>query len=74
MFLYSSWQQKTLLGTCDYVVHYFCVSYQNLLCFVVACSVLFVRNMGDKLLEHRINIKCSTEFKKNAHSSYSEYI
>jgi len=30
--------------------------------------------MGDKLLEHRINIKCSTEFKKTANTSYSEYV
>jgi len=49
-------------------------NHQNLLCFVVACNVLFVRKMGDKLFERRINIKCSTEFKNNANTSYSEYI
>jgi hypothetical protein len=59
------------LGSCDCVVQEFYIIYWNFVCFVVACSVLFVRNMGDKLLEHRVNIKCLTEFKKNASTSYS---
>jgi hypothetical protein len=31
---------------------------------VVACSVLFIRNMGDKLLKHRNNINVQQNLRK----------
>jgi hypothetical protein len=76
MFLYSSWQQLVHLGPCDYVMWFNSFVLITRIYFALWLLAVFclLETWGDKLLEHRINMKCSSEFKKNANTIYSEYI